>query len=265
MKPVTRNKLNITIDIIMFVVMVALAVIGFIMRYILIPGSERWEKYGRNIDLTWWGLDRHEWGFIHMLLGILIVILLVLHIIFHWKLIVCLVRRLIPGKKVRYITVAAVIMISILIAVTPFFLKPETGEPIRRQGEGYGRVSTGGGNEYSSPQEAVESGIPEKKEEGVMDDVPETGQEAESKPEDVKEYESHEEHEEDRILDIKGYHTIGELAATYNISAEKLKEKLNIPPGVPNNERLGRIRRVYGFTMREVEDYILELQESGKN
>jgi len=262
MKPVTRNKLNITIDIIMFVVMIALAVIGFIMRYILIPGSERWEKYGRNIDLTWWGLDRHGWGFIHMLLGIFLVILLVLHIIFHWKLIVCLVRRLIPGKKVRYITVAAVVLISVLIAIVPFFLKPETGEPIRRQGEGYGRVSTEEGSGYFYQQDTVEYGTPEKKEEVVTDDVPETGQEAESKPEDVKKYESH---EEDRILDIKGYHTIGELAATYNISAEKLKEKLNIPPGAHNNERLGRIRRVYGFTMREVEDYILELQESKGN
>ncbi len=245
--------------------MIALAVIGFIIRYILIPGSERWEKYGRNIDLTWWGLDRHEWGLIHMLSGIFLVILLVLHIIFHWKLIVCLVRRLIPGKKIRYITVTAVVLISVLIAVAPFFLKPEIGEPIRRQGEGYGRMSSEGGNEYFSRQEAGESGIAEENEEVVLDEVQETKQEAESKPEDIKIQESHEEHEEDRILDIKGYHTIGELAAIYDISAEKLKEKLGIPSGVPNNERLGRIRRVYGFTMREVEDYILEFQESEKN
>lgn len=63
MKPVTRQKLNISIDIVMFVVMVALAVIGFLIRYLLIPGTEKWERYGQNIDMTFFGLDRHEWGF----------------------------------------------------------------------------------------------------------------------------------------------------------------------------------------------------------
>jgi len=67
MKPITRQKLNITIDIVMFIVMVALAVIGFIIRYVLIPGSERWERYGRNVELTCLGMERHEREFIHLL------------------------------------------------------------------------------------------------------------------------------------------------------------------------------------------------------
>ncbi len=101
MKPITRQKLNIIIDIIMFLVMGALAAIGFIIRYILIPGSERWEKYGRNVDLTCWGMDRHEWGLIHLVLGILLIVLLILHIIFHWTMIVNYFKRLLPNPTWR--------------------------------------------------------------------------------------------------------------------------------------------------------------------
>lgn len=60
MKPVIRQKVNTVIDIVMFVVMVALAVIGFLIRYTLLSGAERWERFGRNMDRTFLGLDRHE-------------------------------------------------------------------------------------------------------------------------------------------------------------------------------------------------------------
>ncbi len=253
MKPVTRQKVNITIDIIMFLVMVALAVIGFIIRYVLIPGSERWEKYGRNVDLTCWGLDRHEWGFIHLILGIFIVILLVLHIIFHWAMIVCYLKRLLPKTVWRYTVVGGMIVLSCIFIAAPFYLSPEAGAPIRGQGEGYWPVNSG----YAVPTGTANPGkdYPSEQAETVMP-VQEAPVNA------TEEKEPHE--KEARVFDIKGFDTIGELAVLHGISADDLKKGLNIPHGISNNEQLGRIRRIYGFTMREVEDCILALQDQSK-
>jgi hypothetical protein len=267
MKPVTRQKLNIIIDIIMFVVMVLLAVIGFIIRYIIIPGSERWERYGRNVDLTIWGMDRHEWGFIHMILGILLVVMLILHIIFHWQLIICLFRRLIPGKNFRYAIVTLLVIVSALFMAAPFYLNTETGDPIRRQGEGYGRMSNGRDRdiEIQMLPKSDEAGTQVESYTDNSTGLKEVTDITESAAEDQAGHYAGEDHEGEhvRVLDIKGYHTIGYLAATHNISAGELKKKLDIPLSVSDNERLGRIRRIYGFTMSEVEDCILDLRETG--
>jgi hypothetical protein len=247
MKPGTRLKLNIVIDIIMFVVMVVLVVIGFLIRYVLLSGTLRWEKFGRNVDMTFLGLDRHQWGYIHLIIGISLVVLLVLHIIFHWTQIVCMIKRLLPGIRVRTTVIASLTLVSIAISLVPFFAVPEIGDPIRGQGEGYGRASFHA-NEESVLQEDFEN---------------ESGQLKDSKPEEtavVKSTETQHDHQEARTLEIKGFHTIEGLAGSYNISAAELKQRLNIPAHVSDNERLGRIRRLYGFSMREVEDCVLELQ-----
>src|SRR6056297_2617251 len=139
MKPVNRLKVNIIIDILMFVVMIALAVIGFFIRYVLLSGEERWERFGENLDMTLFGLDRHELGFIHLILGISLSVLLVLHIVFHWKQIVCMIQRLFPKIRIRVAFVSFLVLLSILLLSSLFFLQPELGEPIRRQGRGAGR------------------------------------------------------------------------------------------------------------------------------
>ena len=255
MKPVTRQKLNITIDIIMFLVMVALAVIGFIIRYILIPGSERWEKYGRNVDLTCWGLDRHEWGFIHLILGIVLVVLLVLHIVFHWAMIVCYIKRLLPKLFWRYTVVGGMIILSCIFIAAPFYLSPETGAPIRGQGEGYWPIHSE--DALTRNVDSDNADLIDTSEEGKIDLSVDEAEKVKA-----EEKESHE--KEIRVLDTKGFNTISELASLHGISATELKKELNIPSGVSNNEQLGRIRRIYGFTMREVEDCILALQEQSK-
>lgn len=251
MKPVTGQKVNIVIDIVMFVVMAALAVIGFLIRYTLISGVERWEKFGHNVEMTVLGLDRHEWGFIHLVLGILLAVLLVLHIIFHWRQIICLFRRLTPGQSKRYALVAGLAIMSLFILVAPFFLKVETGESVRGQGEGYGR---------NLSQIPVDDSSGEKEYETQITSENNTEQ---TETRDKNEVGSSR-HKEARTHDIKGYHTIDGLARSYNISVTDIKSMLNIPSTVSENERLGRIRRHYGFTMREVEDCILTLQKTAE-
>ena len=96
---VDKPKLNFTISALMFLVMMAMAGLGFLMKYVLIPGKDRWVKYGRNVDLTLFGLDRHQWGSIHLYLGLTLLGLLALHIILHWHQIVGLFHRLITPRR----------------------------------------------------------------------------------------------------------------------------------------------------------------------
>ena len=247
MKPVTRNKVNILIDIIMFICMVGLAVIGFIIRYVLIPGAERWEKYGENIELTIWGLDRHQWGYIHLLSGIFLVILLVLHILFHWNQVVCMIKRLIPRKKMRVAIASSLVLLSVFIMVFPFFIPVEKGEPIRNHGGGNGKNIT-----HTIPENNPGTNAPAGNG---------SGEHSLQQGENNEQFDNHEhQHHESRSLEIKGYHTIGGLAQRYHVSPIDVKRKLGIPAHIRNNERLGRIRRQHGFTMHDVEDCILELR-----
>jgi Domain of unknown function (DUF4405) len=122
----TKSKLNMSIDILLFVLLVTMAGIGFLMKFVVVPGEVRNEIYGNNVDLEFFGLTRHEWGYIHLIIGIIFLALLVLHIIFHWKLIVSIFKCLFPARVIRYSVIVIICLIALLTLVSPFILKPET-------------------------------------------------------------------------------------------------------------------------------------------
>ena len=272
MKPVNRLKVNIIIDILMFVVMIALAVIGFFIRYVLLSGEERWERFGENLDMTLFGLDRHEWGFIHLILGISLSVLLVLHIVFHWKQIVCMIQRLFPKIRIRVAFVSFLVLLSILLLSSLFFLQPELGEPIRRQGRGAGRNASldikagtpeqaGRGQEMHPEGQRIQPGRSRRS----VNEVPAAAEQqvrVREAPE-APAAGSHG-HRNEHALHIRGFHTLGEVAGNHHVPVEALKSRLGIPPGVSRNERLGRLRRSFGFTMGDVEEIVLSLQEEQK-
>ena len=89
-----KTKLNFFIDASMFLTMMALAGLGLLIKYVLIPGRIAWAQYGRQMELTWLGLDRHAWGAVHLYLAFLLLSLLLLHVILHWKMIRGLFTRI---------------------------------------------------------------------------------------------------------------------------------------------------------------------------
>ncbi len=120
-----NSKANFIIDVLMFVFMFAIAGIGFLMKYILIPGKERWIKYGSNVDLFLFGMDRHEWGTIHLILGLILFGLLALHIILHWGMILSLYHRLIKSQTTRKIATMIFIIICGICLIFPIVAKIE--------------------------------------------------------------------------------------------------------------------------------------------
>lgn len=120
-----KSTLNFIIDIIMLIVMSAVVGIGFIVKYVLIPGNQRWIVYGENVELHLLGMDRHEWGNIHLILGFVLIALLALHIIFHWKLIVSLYNRIFKSKGIYKILTIIFLTVCALFLLAPFFTTPE--------------------------------------------------------------------------------------------------------------------------------------------
>ena len=134
-----KVRLNFVIDALMFICLMAMAGLGFLMQYILPPGRRVHAVYGRNVDLTWLGWDRHDWGDIHLYLAFTLLGLLAVHLILHWSMIVGLCARLIPDPKQRHWVVLAFLVISLLLIYFPFLITPEVGERGRGGGRGLGR------------------------------------------------------------------------------------------------------------------------------
>ena len=85
-----RSSLNFIIDLISFIDLLGLVFTGYIMKYVLPPGSggcgrELYGGVGRKHIKDLWSMTRHEWGDIHFYLAVAFVVLMAVHIILHWS------------------------------------------------------------------------------------------------------------------------------------------------------------------------------------
>lgn len=133
----SKAKLNFIIDALMFLCMTAIAGLGFLMKYVLLPGRESTLKYGRRVDLSFLGLDRHDWGAIHLYLGFLLLTLLALHIVLHWQMIPGLFARLVANSRERWRIGLVYVAVAAALLLFPFFISPE----VKDAGAGGGRRS----------------------------------------------------------------------------------------------------------------------------
>src|SRR4030043_1639399 len=133
-----KTKLSFVIDALMFLCLMGLAGLGFLMKYVLLPGREAWAKYGRNVELTWLGWDRHDWGQIHLYLAFILLGVLVIHLILHWQMILGLYARLLPHPRTRTRVALAFLILTVLLLYFPFLITPEARER-GRGGGGRGR------------------------------------------------------------------------------------------------------------------------------
>ena len=86
-----RTTLNFILELVSFINLLGLAFIGFIMKYVLPPGSSgygRGYRGGRGPSdgiKDFLSITRHEWVDIHFYLACLFVILILVHLILHWN------------------------------------------------------------------------------------------------------------------------------------------------------------------------------------
>lgn len=126
---VNRPKVNLLVDILAFACAVFLVATGFVLEYVLLPGSGRLgtEGFGpapggtRRPILLLWGLSRHEWGAIHFWMALALMAVMSLHLVLHWQWVVCMVKgKPRQGSGIR-VALGILGLVSLLaLALAPF-------------------------------------------------------------------------------------------------------------------------------------------------
>jgi hypothetical protein len=129
-----RPKANLIIDVVAFICAVLLITTGFLLEYVLPPGSGRLGTEGFGIGpgglarpiLLLWGLTRHDWGNIHFYLALSLMAALSLHLVLHWQWIVCMVKGKPREPSGTRIGLGVLGLVSLIVlALAPLFTSPE--------------------------------------------------------------------------------------------------------------------------------------------
>jgi len=241
---INKPKFNLSIDIILLLLMMAIAGIGLLMKYVLIAGFERNALYGNHVDLLFGGLTRHQWGTIHFIISITFFGLLILHIIFHWNMIVCTLRRMVPHKTLRIALTGVFTIIFLLLISFPLLVEPEIIEkgPLHRGRNNRNINST---SECSDSNKQLNSANT-----AVLDS-------------NTKDFNKKNQHLANEEYEVYGYQTLQFVADKYNVPASTIAADLKIPVTLAT-EKLGRLRKQYSFTMDDVKNSISNYKKSLK-
>jgi hypothetical protein len=212
-----RTNVNFLVDTLALVALVFLTATGGIIRYVLPAGS------GHTRVL--WGLDRHAWGHVHFWIAIAFFVVMVVHVALHWGWITCVVRWDTRGRSKGRAVLALIAVIALVaLAAAPFFGTVEEIEEGRQGGRGGARE--GRAREYEGG--AVEF-------EGVPVDY--EGADAEHRGEGHT---------------IHGSMTLRDVQELTGVPVDHIITALRLPADAPRDERLGRLRRSYGFEIDDV-------------
>lgn len=251
-----KKKLNLIIDAFLMILFGMLAGVGFLVYYILVPGQEAKQIYSPFKELTFWGMDRHEWASIHLIISFVFIGMVFLHIVFHWKM-VCNMTKCLIGKLSSIWIIRIIIIITVLIAIFPFFIKPEI---IERESKNYGRRWNSAhqmqpnDDRNQVKQEEIEPAHVEQEIQSKAKAQSVSKSEAKTNSAAFKNHHYNELEEQ-----IKGSQTLTEACKMLSIDADELCKKLKIPVG-EQNERLGRIKRNYNLQMSDVKDVMIDMR-----
>ncbi len=159
----TRAGFNLVIDALMAVLMAAIAGLGFLINWVLIPGEQRPAVYGSQPDLYWLGWDRHQWGDLHLVLGIALLALVVLHVVLHWSQVVGIWRRMVGSRVAR---VALAVLLLLLIAALmafPALVTPQVVPGGHGEGNGRGRRAAFIERGMRNAEGGTDNGLPDSR------------------------------------------------------------------------------------------------------
>ncbi len=245
-----KAKLNLTIDIILFFLLMAMAGLGFLIKYTLLSGEKRNAIYGENINLELLGMDRHQWGTIHLIVSIAFVVFIVLHIIFHWKMVVCFFKRLIPKRSPRIIFSVLISVFGLFLFVFAFVLEPEQVQ--------YGNLYRHRSVSTSDVLHEVLNNKVVNEAEVVSTKTSAVNSLEVSQPVETV-HETHPEHEEKQHknqtiieeYEVLGSQSISYVAGKYGVPSSFICKELGISTSY-QSQRLGRLRKRYNFSMSDV-------------
>lgn len=131
-----RCKLNLAIEALMMLCLMAMAGLGFLMKWVLPPGPDRRVTYGRNVELLLSGSGRHQWGTLHLTIGFVLLALLAIHPVLHWSQIVSIYRRSVASRTARWVIALAFSLVCAFLIAFPLLVRPEVREVGGQRGRG---------------------------------------------------------------------------------------------------------------------------------
>ncbi len=191
----SRSTLNFVVDAVAFAAFLFLASTGILIHVVLPPGSGHFSVL--------WGMDRHEWGEMHLWLATILIVLMVLHLLLHWSWVVSMIAGS-PARRSTARSALAVVALAVVVgvAVLPFF----------------GRVEGKSENGDAAPPHRMRGAEPS----------------------------------EESTYEIDGSMTLLEVQDRTGVRAEVILQELGLPGDAPTDERLGRLRKKYGFEIHDV-------------
>jgi Domain of unknown function (DUF4405) len=163
----TRTTLNAIVDAVAYAGIVVLATTGLMLRYQMPPGSGGLHGMGsgagagsRPVTVVW-GLSRHEWGTVHYWIALVLMGVLAVHLLLHWKWIVCILR----GKPHTDVSggrfalgIAGLVLVTLLAAaplLTPAQTSPRSEFFERPSGVKQGEIGNSETDDKSSDAESI--------------------------------------------------------------------------------------------------------------
>lgn len=110
-----KLKTNIIIDILMLVSFAVMSVTGYLME--IMPTCSSGRGHGAPIL----GLGRHDWGDVHLIAAICVMVFLVLHIVLHWQMVDGFFKKHIANKGLRYFVYILLAAVTLATFVPWFF------------------------------------------------------------------------------------------------------------------------------------------------
>jgi len=139
----SKSTVNYIINAVLAALMINIAFIGVLPGFVIPKG----DRAGYEAKLLW-GLHRHDWGDLHMVLSLALLALIIVHVWLHWSWVSAYTRRLLCRTTwgiVAVVLVLAAIVFAVAWRVSPraFAGRPGAGQHIEeeqpQQGEGHGR------------------------------------------------------------------------------------------------------------------------------
>lgn len=108
----SKSAINFLVDAVALAAIMLLGATGVLIRYVLPPGSGHFSQL--------WGMDRHQWGQIHLWIAVALLSTVVLHLFLHWHWVVCTVKgRPDRGESIR----VSLAIVSVLVCRISSFHK----------------------------------------------------------------------------------------------------------------------------------------------
>ena len=107
-----KTQLNRLLNLVLYLACCACVGTGFLLAFRLPPGS----RGGHGLQV--WGLDRHEWGDIHFVLALIIVVLTAVHLALHGRWLIRVAARNHPWRLVTGLGIGLLMVgLSMLVPV----------------------------------------------------------------------------------------------------------------------------------------------------